>query len=316
MSEDTRTDAGEYYPGGGSARPRIIDRNADMKHSEFAEVEAVPQRFTDDMLRDKVNEVIGLLKGPVAALAIAALAVATTLGAGITVQRAPQGEIYNDEQIVTNVTFDASGLATTGELAQVSEDVATNAERIVALELEIAALPDPDYSTNNTVLVETIETVAPQPEETDPVWTAQRAGYVTTGEVAQVARDLADHASATNNPHHVTAAQIGALSASGGEVTGELIVPGATFGVGYVHFTGSRPAYFDNGVHNLAFTSEIPTKVGDLTNDAGYITGYTEADPHAAGMASNVVTQAYIREKLGVYLYVGQDGGIYVHTEE
>lgn len=81
--------------------------------------------------------------------------------------------------------------------------------------------------------------------------------------------------------------------------------------------------------------SGAPTAVGAFTNDAGYLTehqslagyatetwvgnqgyltSYTESDPNAAGIASNVVTQAYIQEKLGVYLYVGQDGGIYVHT--
>ena len=65
MNEDTRTDAGEFYPGGGTARPRVIDKNADMKHSEFADVAAVPARFTDTTLRDKLNEVIGKLKGPV-----------------------------------------------------------------------------------------------------------------------------------------------------------------------------------------------------------------------------------------------------------
>ena len=65
----------------------------------------------------------------------------------------------------------------------------------------------------------------------------------------------------------------------------------------------------------------VPTAVSAFTNDAGYLTqhqslsGYaTESDPAAAGIASNVVTQAYIQEKLGVYLYIGQDGGIYVHT--
>ena len=79
----------------------------------------------------------------------------------------------------------------------------------------------------------------------------------------------------------------------------------------------------------------VPTAVSAFENDAGYLTqhqslsgyatetwvgqqgymtSYAESDPAAAGIASNVVTQAYIREKLGVYLYIGQDGGIYVHT--
>lgn len=31
---------------------------------------------------------------------------------------------------------------------------------------------------------------------------------------------------------------------------------------------------------------------------------------------SNIVTTALVRERLGVYLYVGEDGGIYVHTNE
>ena len=31
---------------------------------------------------------------------------------------------------------------------------------------------------------------------------------------------------------------------------------------------------------------------------------------------SNIVTTALVRERLGVYLYVGADGGIYVHTNE
>ncbi len=32
------------------------------------------------------------------------------------------------------------------------------------------------------------------------------------------------------------------------------------------------------------------------------------------GSVSNIVTQSYVREKLGVYLYIGEDGGVYVHT--
>ena len=100
----------------------------------------------------------------------------------------------------------------------VEEDVATNAARIAALSQSI------DYSTNNTALVDTIETVAPQPgdyatvsnlavnavqTETDPTvpaWakasskpgysyseisgTPDLGQYSTTGAVAQVARDL------------------------------------------------------------------------------------------------------------------------------
>ncbi len=34
------------------------------------------------------------------------------------------------------------------------------------------------------------------------------------------------------------------------------------------------------------------------------------------GAIESTVTKEYIRQKLEVYLYVGEDGGIYVHTEE
>lgn len=60
----------------------------------------------------------------------------------------------------------------------------------------------------------------------------------------------------------------------------------------------------------------VPILISAFTNDAGYLTSYTETDPQAAGIASNVVTTAYIQEKLGVYLYIGQDGHCYVHTPE
>ena len=45
---------------------------------------------------------------------------------------------------------------------------------------------------------------------------------------------------------------------------------------------------------------------------------YTASEVGAASPAavSNIVTTAFVRERLGVYLYVGEDGGIYVHTNE
>ena len=46
---------------------------------------------------------------------------------------------------------------------------------------------------------------------------------------------------------------------------------------------------------SLAYESDVPTKVSDLQNDAGYITGYTETDPvysasAAAGISSNDIS--------------------------
>ena len=82
-------------------------------------------------------------------------------------------------------------LATLATVATVAETVKTASQPWVTnqIALAVAALPEPDYSTNNTALVDTIETVAPVPgdyatvsnlavnavqEETDPVWLAER----------------------------------------------------------------------------------------------------------------------------------------------
>lgn len=74
-------------------------------------------------------------------------------------------------------------------------------------------------------------------------------------------------------------------------------------------------------------TDALKADFSTLTNNAAFTSAVAEISPpvdisdycttgEAAGIASNVVSQAYIRQKLGVYLYVGEDGGIYVHTNE
>ncbi|MBQ3808335.1 MAG: hypothetical protein II840_10325 [Kiritimatiellae bacterium] len=74
--------------------------------------------------------------------------------------------------------------------------------------------------------------------------------------------------------------------------------------------TDALKADFSTLTNNAAFTSAVAA-VSPPVDLSGYCT-----TGEAAGIASNVVSQAYIRQKLGVYLYVGEDGGIYVHTEE
>ena len=46
-------------------------------------------------------------------------------------------------------------------------------------------------------------------------------------------------------------------------------------------------------VGNYALSNDIPTKVSDLTNDSGFITGYTETDPTVPSHVKNI-TQANI----------------------
>ena len=103
---DRREDAGDFYPGGKTISTRPVATGGDMKHSEFAEMEPLPERFTENQMRTKLNAVIGLLKGSAATLVVfAALA---ALGDALTVQKAPKGDIYNDEPVVTNIVVDAS----------------------------------------------------------------------------------------------------------------------------------------------------------------------------------------------------------------
>lgn len=143
-------DAGDYYPGGGSGRPRVIDKMADMKHSEFKDVVAVPERFTDTTLRDKLNEVIDKLKGNVSAaiaITLVGLALAATADV-ITVQTAQKGSVYNDELIVTNIVFNASEIVTTNDVESIRNDVASN-------KLDIATLSDAKADAEKTVTINT-----------------------------------------------------------------------------------------------------------------------------------------------------------------
>ena len=124
MAVDRREDPGEFYPDGKIISTRPIAGGGDMKHSDFADVEPLPERFTDEDVRTRFNQLVSAAKGASAAIA-ALLLCATTYGAGVTVQTAPKGTIYNDEHIVTNVVFDATGLA---ELTNVYTKAETEAK--------------------------------------------------------------------------------------------------------------------------------------------------------------------------------------------
>ena len=71
-------------------------------------------------------------------------------------------------------------------------------------------------------------------------------------------------------------------------------------------------------VENLGITSEEIDPTVPQWAKAPTKPAYTASEVGATSptAVSNIVTTAYVREKLGVYLYVGEDGGIYVHTNE
>jgi len=77
-------------------------------------IDGLPERWNESDLRGKINEIIRRLGGAVAMLVLAFLPV---FGATVEVQTAPKGEIYNDQQIVTNVVLDVSDMATLEDLA-------------------------------------------------------------------------------------------------------------------------------------------------------------------------------------------------------
>lgn len=71
-------------------------------------------------------------------------------------------------------------------------------------------------------------------------------------------------------------------------------------------------------VENLGITSEEIDPTVPQWAKAPTKPAYTASEVGATSptAVSNIVTTAYVREKLGIYLYVGEDGGIYVHTNE
>jgi len=123
MAIDRREDAGEFYPGGKVMSTRPVATGGDMKHSDFAGIEPLPERFTDEDVRTRLDQLISAAKGASAAV-VALLLGTAAFGAGVTVQTAPKGQVYNDEQIVTNVTWSADGLATPSMVTNIVNDIA------------------------------------------------------------------------------------------------------------------------------------------------------------------------------------------------
>lgn len=252
MAVDRREDPGEFYPDGKVISTRPIAGGGDMKHSDFADVEPLPERFADEDVRRRFNQLVSAAKG--ASAAIAALLLGTAaFGAGVTVQTAPKGTIYNDEHIVTGVVFNATGLATPEMVTNIVQDVS----------------PAPDFSTNNVELVKTIEAKAPI-----PTWDTL-SGKPTFALVA-TSGAYSDLSGKPTIP--TTAADVGALSINGGTLNGGITVRGdSTFYCNVFSFSDSFKIKFMDAVMTpyfeifgyditlplqsgtLALVSDIPT---------------------------------------------------------
>ena len=81
-------------------------------------IDALPTRFNDEDVRNRANAIIAWMKRGVAVLAFAAL---PAFGAGVVVQTAPKGQVYNDQPIVTNVVFDTSSFASANDIAELKD---------------------------------------------------------------------------------------------------------------------------------------------------------------------------------------------------
>ena len=159
-------------------------------------------------------------------------------------------------------------------------------------------------------------------------------GYRNSGFRHEADPTVPEWAKAENKPSY-TAAEVGALSTNGGTLNGGITVWGdSTFYCNTFSFSDTFKIKFMDAVMTpyleifgndiylplqsgtLALTSDIPTSMawGAITSKPTTLSGYGITDALSSGGVSNIVTQAFVRDRLGVYLYVGEDGGIYVHT--
>lgn len=81
-------------------------------------VDTLPERFTDNDVRAKINQIISCMKRYVAFFVLAIMS-AEALAASVLT--APKGEIYNDAPIVTNVSFE--GLAKSDDIERATNNI-------------------------------------------------------------------------------------------------------------------------------------------------------------------------------------------------
>lgn len=92
----------------------------DVRHADFAAVEELPEEFTDDDVRSKMNQILTVLKGSVALAVVLALAIFRgTFAASVTLER--KGSLPNTSNVVTAVSF--AGLATSADLSAKADRV-------------------------------------------------------------------------------------------------------------------------------------------------------------------------------------------------
>ena len=277
MPIDRREDAGDFYPGGKVISTRPVATGGDVKHSDFAGLDVKTNTIPD--LREAVRELGRRLGATVVTALSACVAVAAT------VQTVPVNDLDFDANpsIVTDVVFDAP----------------------------------PDFSTNNTALVETIEATAPAPGNYAAVSNAAVHAAITNA--LQDAAIESNRVNIASNRVAISTLSDTKLDKSGGTVTGGidfgaqdsydylglaydgenkrlLITDGWNENMAYLEV----PNAYDGD--RVAFTRDIPTvptNVSAFNNDAGYLTGYTESDPTISAWAKAATKPTYTAAEVG-----------------
>lgn len=157
---DTRTDPGQYYPGGrvvsrrDVAPPQIVVQWSDVQGKP--QIAPLPDRYREDDMKGKINEIASKF-----ATALAVALVGWTAFAGVTVHKARMGSLWNDEQIVTNVTYSAEAetdptVPAWAKEATPPQTMTTNAVRDIASEVVASVRDDvrEDIRTNRVVKLE------------------------------------------------------------------------------------------------------------------------------------------------------------------
>lgn len=163
-------------PGGGGDR-------ADPGSVPITDVSELPSRYRDTDMRNKVNELVRIISGRAVALA-AILAPAALFGAGITVSRAQKDQIWNDEPVVTNVTFDATGLVTSLEPATNYTDAVADAARAYVDGKVLGAARDATNYTDaaKAEIADDISSAAAGAVDTSKAYTDAKVGAIVIPE--------------------------------------------------------------------------------------------------------------------------------------
>lgn len=230
----------------------------------------------------------------------------TTLALGKTGEQTIVGE--SSDHPYFKIGFDA-----TWPWLEFGESIATNRAYSPHGSGTLALLSDIPPTVSNVVTKTYVESLGITLAETDPT--------------------VPQWAKASAKPTY-SASEVGALSSAGGTLVGDLTVESTgdkseisvEHGNEYVALrvkdnkatieTSDYTYAMPHGDGTIALTKNIPDVPAWAL--AAQKPTYTASEVGATSptAVSNIVTTAYVREKLGVYLYVGEDGGIYVHTNE